>query len=97
MVSQPSRREQIAALERQLADLRDQQRADLVLAIVLIIGAGVAFSAAEVWAHQAVHVELAEALEDAGIRSPRQLGKKLRSLGLERVGADHDGAIWIVR
>jgi hypothetical protein len=55
----------------------------------------VAFSARELWAHRLVSPALAAALEDAGIRTARQLGKRLRRLGLARLGADHDGAIWM--
>lgn len=87
----------IAALQIELAALRQQQRAELIATIATVIGPGVVFSARELWQHRHASVELAAAFRDAQIHSPRQLGKRLRQLcgsGLARVGADHDGAVW---
>ena len=84
----------IAQLETALLELRQQQRTELVVAIAAVIGSGVVFSARELWEHRVVSPALACAFDELGIHSPRQLGKKLRALGLERIGADHDGALW---
>lgn len=65
--------------------------------IAAVIGPGVVFSAGELWEAQAVSLELAAALEAAGIHSARSLGKRLRQLcgsGIERHGQDHAGAWW---
>ena len=46
-----------------------------------------------------VNFELAVSLEAAGLVSVRQLGKWLRrccGAGLERVGEDNRGAVWVV-
>ena len=97
----------IRALETELAALRQQQRAELLNLIVISIGPGVVFSAKDLWRHRAVAPALQTAFDEAGIRNPRSLGKRLRqvgslepglNVGLERIGADHhDGALWMVR
>lgn len=97
-----SLREEAAALEQRLAAIRQQQRQELVAAISLLIGPGVVFSARELFAHRVVSPELAAALDDAGITSVRKLGKRLRQLcgacsALERIGLDHNAALWMVR
>jgi hypothetical protein len=87
----------IAQLERELAQARQDLRAALVTTIRSQIGPGVAFSASELFQHRLVNPALAAAFCDAGIHSPRQLGKRLRQLcgsGLERIDADKHGAIW---
>jgi hypothetical protein len=89
--------ERIAALERELQQLREQQRLELVVTIASIVGSGCCFSARELFAHARVSPELAAAFADAGVDSGRVLGKLLRTLcgrGLERIGADEHGAIW---
>lgn len=91
--------DRIVRLEAELAALRQQRRAALVRAIAASIGPGIAFSARELFLHRVVNPDLAAALRDAGIKDARQLGKRLQQLrgsGLDRIGADHDGAIWIV-
>ena len=87
----------IVELETELAALRHQQRQALAAAIRIVVGPGVVFSARELWAHRLASPALAAAFRDAGIHSPRSLGKRLRQLcgfGLDRVGVDHDGALW---
>jgi len=87
----------IAFHEAALAALKQEQRAAIVAAIAITIGPGVTFSARELFQHRVVSPELAAAFSDAGIHNARVLGKRLRQLcghGLDRVGADHDGAIW---
>jgi hypothetical protein len=87
----------IRQLEDELRALRAQQRDDLVAAIAAVVGPGVAFGARELFAYSVLSPDLAAAFEDANIRNARVLGKRLRQMsgsGLERVGADHDGAIW---
>jgi len=89
--------ERIAALEAELEQLRQQQR--LIGTIAAIVGPGVAFSAGELWHHQAIDPDLRTAFDAAGIRSPRQLGKRLRQLcgaGLTRIGEDRAGVLWTV-
>ena len=88
----------IARLEAELAALRQQQRQALVAEIVVAVGPGVVFSARELWEHRRASPDLAAAFADAAIRSPKSLRKKLRQLcgsGLDRVGVDHDGALWM--
>jgi hypothetical protein len=68
-----------------------------VAAIVIAVGPGVVFSAKDLWDHRLLSTELDQAFTAAGIDSTRVLGKRLRALcdcGLERVGADHSGALW---
>ena len=98
----------IAALEHELRELRQQLHEQLLVTIAGIVGDR-AFSARELWQHaQQVSLELREAFDQAGITSTRQLGKRLQRIGrengggvptisLERLGADHDGAVWRVR
>jgi hypothetical protein len=99
-VAIPTIAARIKVLEDELRGLRAQQRTDLVAAIAQVIGNGVLFSARELFDHAAINQDLAAALVDAGIHNARVLGKRLRQMsgsGLDRVGADHDGAIWAVR
>lgn len=86
----------IKQLEAELAMLRGRQRDELVVAIVTVVGPGVVFSARELWDHRRASPALAAAFADAGIRSVKQLGKRLRALGLTRVGADNTGALWTI-
>ena len=84
--------QRIAALEADLAELRQLQRLELVAAISVLIGPGIVFSAVELWERQVLSPDLNSALFNAGIRSPRQLGKRLRQLcyldsGARRVSA----------
>ena len=82
---------------REIAALEQEQRDELVLAIAAVVGAGVVFSAAELFAHRVVSPALSSALLEADIRNPRQLGKRLRQLpGLARVGVEHNRALWMV-
>jgi hypothetical protein len=76
--------------------LEQQQRQELVTLIATTIGDQVVFSAKELFEHRVVSPALAAALEDAGITSVRKLGKKLRQLGLLRVGVEHNRALWVV-
>lgn len=90
--------DRIRALRLELAALEQQQRADLVRTIATVIDPGVVFSAAELFEHRVVSPALAAAFEDVDIRSPRQLGKRLRQVpGLARVGMEHNRALWVVR
>jgi hypothetical protein len=84
----------IAQLETELLALRQQQRETLKDQIALDVGPGVAFNARELWDHRLVSSALAAALRELNIRNARQLGKKLRQLGLTRVGVDEHGAVW---
>ena len=88
--------QRIAWHRAQLAALEHQQREDLIGSIAAVVGAGVAFSAKELFAHRRISPALASAFDDARITSAKQLGKKLRQLGLTRVGEDRDGALWTV-
>ena len=88
----------IAHLETELHALRTQQRAEFIATIAIVVGPGVVFTARELFQHRVVSPALAAAFIDAGIYNARVLGKRLRGFcghGLERVGADHDGAIWM--
>ncbi len=89
-----SRIGRIHALETELAALKQQQRDALKAAITLDIGANIVFNAKDLFEHRLVSPVLASAFDEAGIRSPRQLGKRLKQLGLERVGEDRDGVLW---
>jgi hypothetical protein len=97
---QPSLRERIARLERELAELRAEQRAEFLATIRATVPAGVLFSAGELFAQREIEAGLAEALAAAGVRLARQLAKRLRSfereLGLERVGRDEHGIVWTI-
>jgi hypothetical protein len=98
-VQQPSIADRIAHLERELRALRAEQRAEFVATIAIVVGPGVVFTAHELFQHRIVSAELAAAFDAADIHNARVLGKRLRALcghGLDRVGADHDGAIWMV-
>jgi hypothetical protein len=85
----------LRALRLEVAELEQRTREDLRRTIVTIVGPGVAFSARALFDHRVVSPELAEAFADAGLHNARQLGKKLRQLGLLRVGVDEHGAIWV--
>lgn len=87
---------EIAALEARLGVLRARQRGELVAVISVLIGPGIAFSARELFDHRLVSPELGAALEAAGLTSVRQLGKKLRQLGLSRIGVEHNAALWMI-
>jgi hypothetical protein len=95
----PTPAERIAALESELRVVRQQQRTALVTAIAAIIGPGVTFSARSLWQHRRLSPDLALALEDAGLRTTKQLGKALRALcghGLELVKRENHGRRWAV-
>lgn len=88
----------IRQLEAELALLRLQQRRELLTAITLAAGR-CAFSARELWQDRAATPALAAALTDAGIHSPRSLGRTLRQFsgcGLTRIGRDESGCIWLL-
>jgi len=84
----------LAQLRAEVAALEEQQRAEIVAAVALFVGPGCTFSAREVWEHRIVSPPLSNALADAGIRNARQLGKKLRALGFDRIGVDERGVVW---
>jgi hypothetical protein len=86
----------IAALRAELAALEQAQRQALIGAIAGLVGPGVVFNSRELWAHRAVSPALATALADAGIGNAQQLGKRLKNLGLTRIGDDRYGALWLV-
>ncbi len=104
---QKSTAARIVEVKRELAALEQRQRDELITTIAIVVGSGVCFSARELYRHGYVSAELQTAFDEAGITSARQLGKRLRQLsidksrfnntGLERVGADHDGALWVCR
>ena len=104
MSTAPELRARLAANEAEHA-LLVRQLDDEYLRIYATAVQGRAFSAVELWRHQAVHRELREVFVAARIRSPQQLGKQLKRFArgayagwqLERVGADNAGAIWVVR
>jgi hypothetical protein len=85
----------IRAVRLELADLEQQQRNALLYTIAAVVGPGVCFSANELFTHRTVCSALQTALDEIGIESPRQLGKKLKQLGLTRIGADEHGVIWM--
>jgi hypothetical protein len=85
----------IQELEAQLALLRALEA--LGRTIALVIGDQVVFTSIELWRHAAVHPELRQALAAAGIQSPKQLGKRLKQLGLVRVSQDGSGVLWSCR
>jgi hypothetical protein len=98
--------DRIAALERELEELRRQQLAIVLEAIAATVGSSVAFSARELFDHRRVNPALAAALEQGGVSSPRRLGKLLQrclvnhtaaAWRLEHIGDDWRGAIWILR
>jgi len=80
------------ALER----LRQQQHDDLRAIIALVVGSGHCFSAQELWAHRQVSSDLKSLLFNLGIRNAQQLGKRLKQLGLTRVGEDNAGVVWML-
>jgi hypothetical protein len=87
-------------------ELRAARRAEPIAAVLLPVLASVAgsrcFTAREVIAHANVEPSLRDAL---GVSSARRLGKYFRSIEgrkvngfqLERIGAERDGLLWIVR
>lgn len=96
----------------ELDELRQQEQAELVMAIAAIVG-GHNFTASELWAHaEQVSPDLRALFVEHGITNPRRLGKRLQQIQraqntsavvfssgvrLERIGADHQvGAIWRV-
>jgi hypothetical protein len=87
--------ERIHELRRELLLLEQEQRAALRARIAATIPPGVAFSARELFDHRVINPAWSHALTEAGITSARQLGKRLRQLGLTRVGVDEHGAIWL--
>lgn len=84
--------------------LQDRQRARLVLAMVDAIG-GRHFNARELWQYASVNPALRSAFDQAGITSPRRLGKRLRLLagrsysGLQVQCAKREnvGELWTVQ
>jgi hypothetical protein len=83
--STPSLTERIQQLETALRELRRQQRAETLAAIADAVH-GRTFDAGELLAHaQAPHnTDLRQALADA--RTPRQVGRLLRTLAADRTG-----------
>lgn len=103
-------RAELAALAARVAELEASRRAaadvdgaQLLRAIAGAVHDNV-FSAREVFRHGGVGADesLRQVLAAAGIRSPKQLGKRFRKLegracsGLQlaRLGVDRDGVIW---
>jgi hypothetical protein len=96
----------IRALRLELAALEAQQRHELLFTVVLTVGSGVVFSARELWDRQVLSRALRDAFTESGIRSARQLGKRLQQLAgtphtsgagcLTRVGVEHNRALWVV-
>lgn len=86
----PSLGERIRALRREADELEQQQHAELMRLIATAFP-GEVFSAGQVWQQPALQA----ACLDADIANPQQLGKWLRGERVERVGADHDGALWM--
>jgi hypothetical protein len=80
----------IRQLERELAELRRQQQADL-MQLMTEAFAGEVFSARQMWSQPA----LRRACEDAGLVTVKQLGKWLRGW-CGAVGRDGDGVVWNV-
>jgi hypothetical protein len=86
----------IRVLERELAALHQQQRDELLAILTLVVGSGHCFSAKELWQHRRVSPLLAVAFRDLRISNAQQLGKKLKQLGLTRVGEDNAGVVWVL-
>jgi len=84
----------IRVLERELAALHQQQHEELRAIIAIVVGRGHCFSAKELWAHRRVDPLLRWALTDLGLGSAKQLGKRLKSIGLTWIGEDADGVVW---
>lgn len=90
----------------ELLEARRPQVDDRTLAMLGVLAASVgiaAFSGTEAYRHaRVIGGEVDEALDAAGIRSARQLGKRLQKalgvivgdLQLQRIGRDRQGAIW---
>lgn len=93
---QPSTAARIRDLRLELAALEQRQRDELLATIAAVVGSGVCFSARELFELRGLSGELRQAFDDAGIRSPKQLGKKLRQLGLTRIGENGAGVLWTV-
>ena len=89
----------IAALERELADVRRLQR-EADAAVIARSVRGCVFSAAELLAHARVDPDLHEALH--GATTPRQVGRRLaqlaggalRGVRIVRLPRNGDGCIW---
>jgi hypothetical protein len=87
----------IAWHRSEISRLEQQQRVELRDTIAAVVGP-VAFDARALWSQRWTSRALLEAFEAVNIRNAQQLGKRLRRLpGLERIGADNRGAIWVVR
>jgi hypothetical protein len=103
MIPRPANRAGlIEALEREIAELRQEIRADLVRAIARA-AAGSVFSARELWAHRAIDRDLAGALAEAGITSAHALGKFLEhadppapGVTIGHVSRNNGGVVWEV-
>jgi len=97
------RRARIAALAAEIERLEREQDEELIAVIASVVQ-GRAFSSAELFAHQAVSLDLRDLFAAAGLRSARHLGKFLQRVQqwgtrspawrLERIGEDVHGAIW---
>jgi hypothetical protein len=92
-----------ARLARLSAQRPDEERALALLATIARNAAHTVFSSRELIAHaEVVSGELGTALDAAGLRTARRLGKFLRrhagarvgAVQLQRLGDDRDGAIW---
>lgn len=108
-------RAELAALQQRVARLEqyasadtDAQRRAARAALPSLIASsaqGLAFTAAEVLKHRSSDERLTRALDAAGIRSARQLGRYLRSIAgqvlghvcVERVGTDREGIVWLCK
>ena len=82
----------IRALRVELAALEQQQNDDLLRLIAATFPRREVFSAADIWREPALRIACLE----AEIENPQQVGKWLRGERVERVGADHDGAMWTI-
>ena len=91
--------ERIRRLQSEIDALEREQRQELVTAIVIVVGPGVPFTAKELLQHAVIHPDLAAVLIDAGIRSPKQLGRRLEKLsdcGVQRNKEERSGVLWTV-
>lgn len=89
-----ARTRSLAVVQAELATLEEERQA-LRVAIATVIGPRVMFSSRELWAHRAVSPALAAAFDALHLRSARQLGKRLRHLGLTHVGDEGGAALWL--
>lgn len=102
---QPTIAAQIAVHEAAILELRQQQRAELLATIAVVVGAR-DFTAGELWRHaEHVSAELRALFVEHGLTSTRTLAKRLEhlegrtlnGLRLEKIGADHHvGNMWRV-